>query len=78
MARQAKAGTRPASTAAASAPAATEEPVETGRFAVLSPLRFDGRRYRPDDPEADEVTMPRDQASALQAIGVVGEEIVGD
>lgn len=55
-----------------------EEAADTddlGRFPVLSPLRFDGRRYRPDDPDANEVVMPRDQAEALIAIDVLGEEL---
>lgn len=61
---------------AASADHAAELSEGSGRFPVLSPLRFDGRLYGPDDPEANEVVMPRDQAEALQPLGVLGEELV--
>ncbi|MFA6966116.1 hypothetical protein [Bosea sp. (in: a-proteobacteria)] len=63
-----------AGAAAVSSPAA-ELPADLGRYPVLSPLRFDGRIYRPDDPDADEVTMPRVQAEALQPLLVLGEEL---
>lgn len=65
---------------AAPAPAApqansAELPEGSGRYPVLSPLRFDGRLYGPDVSDANEVVMPRDQAQALQPFGVLGEEL---
>lgn len=48
---------------------------DAGRYPVLSPLRFNGRHFRPEDPDANEVVMPRDQATALQDIDVLGEEL---
>lgn len=72
-ARKAQAGAAPAPEAAQANPA--ELPEGSGRFPVLSPLRFDGRLYGPDDPEANEVVMPRDQAQALQPLTVLGEEL---
>lgn len=77
----------PAVVTVLSAPAAAPDPAppapieeaadadDLGRYPVLSPLRFDGRRYRPEDPDANEVVMPRDQAEALIAIDVLGEEL---
>ncbi|MEN5083723.1 hypothetical protein ABE438_14665 [Bosea sp. TWI1241] len=73
MARKAQAGAVPAP--AAPLANAAELPEGSGRFPVLSPLRFDGRLYRPDDPEANEVVMPRDQAQALRVIDVLGDEL---
>lgn len=72
-ARKAQAGAAPAPDAPQADPA--ELPEGSGRYPILSPLRFDGRLYRPDDPEANEVVMPRDQAEALQPLGVLGEEL---
>ena len=73
MARKAQAGAAPAPAAPQANHA--ELPEGAGRYPVLSPLRFDGRLYGPDDEEANEVVMPRDQAEALQPLGVLGEEL---
>lgn len=82
--RKGQGGTRPAPVVAPAAPdaaaqpaAAAIEPEASGlrRYPVLSPLRFDGTLYRPEDPEADEVTMTPEGATALQSLGVLGEAL---
>lgn len=54
---------------------------ETARspgYPVRSPVKHDGKRYRPDDPDADHIAaseISAAEAGALIAIGVLGEAI---
>lgn len=83
--RKGQGGARPASVAPPAAPDAADQSAAAAvelaevtadadlrRYPVLSPLRFDGTLYRPEDPERDEVTMTPDQAEPLQALTVLG------
>lgn len=42
-------------------------------YAVRAPLKHDGVRYRPDDPQTCTIRLSEAQAEVLQAIGVLGE-----
>lgn len=46
-------------------------------YPVLSPLKHDGKKFRPDadDPAARSVRLTEGEAEVLQAIGVLGEAI---
>jgi len=44
-------------------------------YPVLSPLRRDGTRYSPDDPEASTIELTEAEAETLIAIGVLGESL---
>lgn len=46
------------------------DPLEERLYTVLSPLRHDGRRYSPDDPQANTITLTKDEAKELVNIGV--------
>lgn len=42
-------------------------------YPVLSPLRHNGLRYSPDDPQANTIPLTEAEAEPLLAIGVLGE-----
>lgn len=58
-------------TAAPAAPVVIEGGLSL--YPVLSPLNHDGKRYAPDDPDANLIALDPKEAKALQAIGVLGE-----
>lgn len=53
---------------------APDEPIRL-TYPVLSPLRRDGQRYSPDDPEANSIELTEAEADTLIAIGVLGDSI---
>ncbi|CAA0086921.1 Uncharacterised protein [Starkeya nomas] len=53
---------------------APDEPIRL-TYPVLSPLRRDGQRYSPDDPDTNTIELTEAEAETLIAIGVLGETI---
>lgn len=58
---------------AAPAPANPPDAHPLRTYLVRSPLRHNGRRYRPDDPDANTVNLTEAEADTLVAIGVLGK-----
>ena len=53
---------------------APDEPIRL-TYPILSPLRRDGQRYSPDDPDTNTIELTEAEAEKLIAIGVLGETI---
>lgn len=48
---------------------------EKKSYRVLSPLRHDGEKYRPDDPRRSSVDLTEEEAEALKPLGVIGAPV---
>lgn len=47
--------------------------IKKGPFAVLSPLRHDGKHYQPVEGKVVKVQLTDEEAEALKELGVVGD-----
>ena len=48
---------------------------EKKSYRILSPLRHDGEKYRPDDPRRSSVDLTVEEAEALKPLGVIGDPV---